>query len=226
TGSQGLTQWLTKQSAEVKLDPDYTLLLKNERSATQSAATQTRQAGYDERSLGIAYRPTHHDRLNALGRYSYLKDQRPTQLFGLNDPAQLFARNNLFETQNRASMHVVSLDLTFDVTKKLAWTEKFAYRLKEETMADLPALTTHTTLMIHRLDYALPKNFGVGIEYRTFSQRESDDQKSGWLTELTWEAGEHVRLGVGYNFTDFSDRLDQSQDYDVTGWFLRVQGRY
>jgi hypothetical protein len=33
-------------------------------------------------------------------------------------------------------------------------------------------------------------------------------------------------LGVGFNFTDFSDNEFSDNDYSVYGWFLRVQGRY
>lgn len=34
-----------------------------------------------------------------------------------------------------------------------------------------------------------------------------------------------VTVAVGDFVTDFGDQLDQSQGYDVTGWFVRVQGR-
>ena len=37
---------------------------------------------------------------------------------------------------------------------------------------------------------------------------------------------EHLMLGIGYNFTDFSDDELSANDYSLQGWFLRVQGRY
>ena len=121
-------------------------------------------------------------------------------------------------------MSVLALDITYDVTPKLAWTEKLAYRVKDTASEIYPTVTTHTSLMIHRLDYALPKAFGIGTEYRILEQEEAKDQRSGWLTEVTWEAKEHLRLGVGFNFTEFSDDLYQENDYEEQGWFIRVQG--
>jgi hypothetical protein len=57
-------------------------------------------------------------------------------------------------------------------------------------------------------------------------QKEADDRRQGWLSELTWELMRHFRIGVGYNFTDFSDNEFSQNDYSVQGWFFRVQGRY
>jgi hypothetical protein len=66
----------------------------------------------------------------------------------------------------------------------------------------------------------------VGTEYRILLQDEADDMRQGWLSEVTWEAVKHLRLGVGYNFTDFSDNEFSDNDYSVHGWFFRIQGRY
>jgi hypothetical protein len=35
---------------------------------------------------------------------------------------------------------------------------------------------------------------------------------------------DHASLGLGYNFTDFNDRLT-NLDYDSKGWFLNLTGR-
>ena len=88
----------------------------------------------------------------------------------------------------------------------------------------MPTVTTKTYLMIHRLDYALPKDFGIGTEYRLLTQKEARDERAGWLTELTWESKKHLRLGIGFNFTEFSDDLLRDNDYSERGWFLRGQG--
>ena len=41
-----------------------------------------------------------------------------------------------------------------------------------------------------------------------------------------WNRFEHVGLGVGYNFTDFSSELRFDSDYSEYGWFFRIQGKY
>jgi len=208
-GQSARSQWLSKNNIEIKLDPNYTLLGKLNYSQTTDDKKQITEAAFEERSIGLAYRPTTHDKLNALGRYSYIKDQRP---LGLNPG------------DDRTRMSVASLDFRYDITHKLAWTEKLAARIKDDSVANLPTVTTQTTLMIHRVDYKLPKALGIGSEYRTLAVDITQDQRSGWLSELTWQANKQVRLGIGYNFTDFSDRLNTLNDYSEKGWFLRVQG--
>ena len=41
-----------------------------------------------------------------------------------------------------------------------------------------------------------------------------------------WNLHENFRIGGGFNFTDFSDDAFSTNNYSVTGWFLRVQGKY
>ena len=41
-----------------------------------------------------------------------------------------------------------------------------------------------------------------------------------------WNRFEHVGLGVGYNFTDFSSELRFDSDYSEYGWLFRIQGKY
>ena len=83
-----------------------------------------------------------------------------------------------------------------------------------------------TQLLINRLDFTLWRDLEYGLEYRILHQNEADDMRSGWLNELLYPVGEHLRLGVGFNFTDFSDNEFSDNDYSVYGWFLRVQGSY
>ncbi len=36
----------------------------------------------------------------------------------------------------------------------------------------------------------------------------------------------HLRVGLGNNFTDFSDDALTANDYEVKGYFFRIQGKY
>ena len=65
-----------------------------------------------------------------------------------------------------------------------------------------------------------------GLEYRVLGQHEARDRRQGWLNELTWDLTRNMRVGGGYNFTDFSDSEFSKNDYSVRGWFIRAQGRY
>ncbi|MFB3044946.1 MAG: hypothetical protein ACE10A_01330, partial [Acidiferrobacterales bacterium] len=76
-----------------------------------------------------------------------------------------------------------------------------------------------------RLNYNFYKAFELGAEYRVLDQKHSG-RRQGWLLEFMWRPIDHLRIGVGYNFTDFSDDEFSNNDYSVKGWFLRLQGAY
>jgi hypothetical protein len=121
---------------------------------------------------------------------------------------------------------VVSVEWSFDLTPQLEWVEKDALKVKDEKTGDRSPVRTNTSLSIHRLNYNFMGDFDLGIEYRMKRVKEADDQQVGWLTELMYRVGKHMRLGVGFNFTDFSDNEFSENDYSVRGMFVRVQGKY
>ena len=106
------------------------------------------------------------------------------------------------------------------------WVTKSAARFLEERDAGLPPVDTETYLAIQRLNINLWKPFDLGVEYRTLGQRTADDKRTGFLGELTYDVFKQFRVGVGYNFTDFTDDEFSQNDYSVHGWFFRIQGRY
>ncbi len=60
---------------------------------------------------------------------------------------------------------------------------------------------------------------GIG---RAVAQRFA---REGWLVGLDRVIGKNFRIGVGYNFTDFSDDMTNLR-YDNKGWFLNIVGYY
>jgi hypothetical protein len=121
---------------------------------------------------------------------------------------------------------VASIEWSLDINRWLEWVEKAAYKSKTEELVGLPSPTIDTFLSISRLNFNIWSQIYFGAEYRFLLQEEADDKQQGWLTELMWEPVEHFRVGVGYNFTDFSDNEFSDNDYSVHGWFLRFQATF
>ena len=165
-----------------------------------------------EASVGAAFRPVDNDRLNLLARYTHLRDD-PTFA---QDPTDA----------ERSEANVLSADWIDALTPRMEWVGKEAYRIKDTMPDDGPAFETHTHLSIQRLNVDAYADFALGLEYRRLSEREAQDARAGWLTELMWQKLDHLRAGVGYNFTDFTDDLTRLNDYSEQGWFLRLQGIY
>ena len=53
------------------------------------------------------------------------------------------------------------------------------------------------------------------------------DRKAGFVIEMDKEIHKYVYLGIGYNFTDFTDKLEEyDDDYKVSGFFIRITAKY
>jgi outer membrane protein OmpA-like peptidoglycan-associated protein len=212
TGATKRLQFLTSNHIDWKWTPDFTLLGKFRYSRTRDERLDRTEAEFEERSIGIAYRPVRYDRFNALARYTKLRDQRPVSLAG----------GEVSDTES----DVASIEWSWELHRYLEWVTKEAAKFKKDESGDGPSVKTHTYLTIQRLNFHLWKRIDFGAEYRILFQEEADDLRQGWLTEFTWEAIDHLRFGVGYNFTDFSDNEFSENDYSVHGVFVRMQGKF
>lgn len=79
---------------------------------------------------------------------------------------------------------------------------------------------------IGRLNFHITNKWDIAGEYRTLANRQIEDAKSGWLFEIDRELARYIRLGAGYNFTDYDDDLSNEDNWDAKGWFVRVNGKY
>ncbi len=205
-------QYFTVNQIDLKISPDFSFLGVYRFSKTRDRERDEDEARLEERTIGFAYRPVGHDRVNALARYSHLFDMRPGALAEMD--------------RDEKRMDVVSVELVAEVHPRIEWFGKGAARIKNEKIEDRPDVTTHTYLGIQRINLGLWRELGLGVEYRVLHQEEAKDYRKGWLNEATWSLLKNFRLGMGYNFTDFSDNEYSMDDYSVRGWFMRLQGWY
>jgi len=210
-GQEDKRQYLISSSTEGQLTQGLSVYGKVEMSATRNTSLGFTEASHKELIIGGAYRPIMRDDLNLLARYTYLEEKSPA---GQVDFADIEEERS----------HVIAAEGIYDLTERWQITEKFAYRISEEKVAGFDFTKTHTWLMIHRLNYKITKDWAVGGEFRMLTQREAKDRKRGILVEATRRLGEYAQLGVGYDFTDFSDDLT-NLDYTTQGPFLRITGK-
>ena len=74
-----------------------------------------------------------------------------------------------------------------------------------------------------RADWRFRKSWESLVEARTLDLPDLDERRSGALVAVYRYLGEHLKVGVGYNFTDFSDDLTDLS-YDHQGVFINVIG--
>ena len=76
-----------------------------------------------------------------------------------------------------------------------------------------------------RARYALTHKWDALVEYRWLSDVDGKEDRHGALLTLYRHVNDHMKVGVGFNFTDFSDEL-RIDDYESRGWFIDIVGMY
>ena len=210
------TTWLFRNSLKLQLTPDWRLVSKVNHSMSDSSLGKSDDGGYTEVVLGYAYRPVNHDRLNALLKYTYF--------FNMPAADQVSAHDTSSASFTQRS-HIVSLDTMYDLTHYWTLGGKYAYRLGQVSLdrEDPHYFDNSAHLAILRTDLRLFKSWEVSGEGRILYLPNFDEQRSGALVTLYRYLGKHLKVGVGYNFTDFSDDLTDLS-YDHHGFFFNLIG--
>ena len=172
---------------------------------------------YVEGVTGFAYRPIAHDRLNMLFKYTYFYD--------LPSPGQLTLGGSLANYAQQS--HVVSIDATYDVASWLSVGGKYAFRTGElrDNRTGGPWLDSQAHLLIGRIDLLPIKDWDFLGELRLLDVPSANDQRFGALVGVYRHVNENIKMGVGYNFTDFSDDLTHL-NYDRRGVFVNALAKF
>lgn len=194
------------------------LLAKANLSLSESDQGSELDADYYEIGLGAAYRPVTHDRLNLLAKYTYLSD--------LPSPAQVDALGYNLDYAQRS--HIAAVDATYQLTPRLAVGGKVAYRLGELRPSrdeSAPWFDSEAYFWAMRADYQVIRRWDVLVELRQLTVTEASDSRLGALVGVYRHLGDQLKIGAGFNFTDFSDDLGDLS-YNERGWFVNVIGKF
>jgi len=128
-------------------------------------------------------------------------------------------------------MHVFSLEGIYELTRKWEIGGKVAARLGETriTRGEGPWFESGATLAAVRARYHMIHNWDALIEYHILSSEAGDDSRDGALLALYRHVGSNFKIGIGYNFTDFTNDLTQTtgaDDFDANGFFIDLTGKY
>ncbi|TXI05591.1 MAG: hypothetical protein E6Q73_01705 [Pseudorhodobacter sp.] len=208
--------WLLKGYGNVQTSDDWRLLTDFAALVSDSDTADTRDGRYIEANIGYAYRPAQHDRLNMLFRYTFLED--------LPGADQVNIEGTLNGPRQRS--HLLSFDMTYDLTKQLTVGGKYAYRMGE--VADrlgAPLTDSKVDLAILRLDYHVVHNWDLLLEARTSRDRINGLRENGALAGVYRHFGNNVKVGVGYQFGDVSDDL-RLIDGRKEGVFFNIVGKF
>ncbi len=217
TSTSRRTTWLVKNSLKYQLSPDWRLIGNFNYAHSDSSQGQFFDGEYTEAVLGYAYRPVHYDRLNALLKYTYFYNvPAADQVTGTNTESGYIQRS-----------HIGSIDVMYDLTPRWTVGGKYAYRYGQvaQNRANPEFFNSRAYLYVLRADWHFVYRWDALFEVRRLDLPDAEDSRSGVLLGIYRHLGNHIKVGVGYNFSDFSDDLTQL-DYKHQGLFINLIGTY
>ncbi len=210
------TSWLWKNNFKYQISEDWRFVGKLNHAESESSLGQYYDGDYTEVVLGYAYRPIAHDRLNALLKYTFFYNvPAADQVTGTNTAANFVQRS-----------HIVSMDAMYDLTSRWTVGGKYAYRYGQVAMdrENPDFFDSRAHLYVLRADWHFIHRWDALFEIRMLDLPDAQDTRSGTLVGLYRQLGNHLKVGVGYNFSDFSDDLTQL-DYRHQGFFVNLIGK-
>jgi len=212
SGAEQRRQWVSTNRVNHKLDEDWRVSARFNYAHTRDDLNANAGAKFVEGGLGFAWRPHDNTRYALLGRYTYLYDQATLGQIGDVDYDQ--------------KSHIVSLEGIYRYDRQWEFAAKLAHRegRARAGRGAGPWFDSAASFAAVQARYSLPQQWHALAELRALQVKDGGLRK-GWLVGLDRDITKNLRVGVGYNFTNFSDDLTKF-GYTYRGWFLNLVGTY
>jgi hypothetical protein len=216
-GAQARDQHLLSVGLTHKFTPDWRTAVRLKTALTEDKLDRANDARFTEANLGLAYRPAGNNRWAWLSKYTYLYD--------LGAASQVSPTSGVANNAVDQRAHVIATELLYRIDRDWEVGGKYAYRdgeLREGRNTGAWYKNTRH-FVAGQVRHSLLQSWDVLLEYRQLRTVQDQNQRSGWLVGIDKQIAPNFRLGVGYNFTSFSDDLRHS-DYRFKGWYLNAVG--
>ncbi|APW40651.1 hypothetical protein RD110_12325 [Rhodoferax koreense] len=214
TGAEQRTQWVLANRIDHKVNESWRVSGKLNHSDTDDKLNAAAGARYTEAVAGFAWRPLDATRYALLGRYTHLYD-----LASLGQVNQVGSEYD--QKSDIVSIEgIYKYDRQWEFAAKLARREGSA-RFGRGTGQWFDSATTYAGFQTR---YELPDKWHGLVEFRTLAVKQGG-ARHGWLAGIDRDITKNLRVGIGYNFTSFSDDLTKL-GYTYKGFFLNIVGYY
>jgi hypothetical protein len=225
TSTSERTTWLMKNNLKYQVDSDWRFLAKANFSKSESTLGELYSGNFTEIVAGYGYRPIDNDRLNTLFKYTYFYNV-PFGDLSATDPVtgQVVGSSTPIDFIQKS--HILSFDAIYDLTQRWSIGGKYAYRLGQLAQDRLNPefFESRASLYVLRADWHFTHRWDAMIEGRLLDLPDAQDQREGMLLGMYRHIGNNIKVGVGYNFTDFSDDLTDLS-YNSQGVFVNFVGK-
>lgn len=209
--------WLVRNTAAFQANADWRVLGRFNFAIADDDGTSLRAADFVEGVLGFAYRPVRNDPLNLLARYQYFQDLGPV--------GQVTAGGEINSPKQRSQ--IGSIDVNYDLTQSFTIGGKYAMREGKVSLdrTSDSFVSSTTQLGVIRVDWRPVKRWDALVEARYLTNDAAGNDRWGVLAALYRHVGNNVKIGVGYDFADFSDDL-ADQSYTSKGFFVNLLSKF
>ncbi|UJB19502.1 MULTISPECIES: DUF7507 domain-containing protein [Lysobacter] len=214
SGAERREQWTSSNRFLHKLNDSFRIAGRLNYSQTRDRIDAQAGAKFVEGNLGFSWRPYNDTRWALLGKYTFLYDLSALEQVG----------PNIASYDQRTQ--VLSFEGIYHPNHHWEFAGKLARREGEVRYGRLQGqwADSATTFAAAQARYEFAQVWHGLAEYRWLGVKKGGD-KQGLLLGIDRDIGKNFRVGVGYNFTEFSDDLTDF-DYDHRGWFLNMVGSY
>lgn len=212
SGAERRDQWVSTTRLTHRINDSWRIAARFNYADTSDKLKPQEGAKFIEGNFGFAYRPWNSERWGLFGRYTYLYDLASIGQLG---GAEYDQRSQILSFEG-----VYKHDQQWEFAGKLARREG-EMRMGRGTGVWLDSATTFAAAQAR---YELRSQWHALGEFRYLGVKNGGG-KSGFLAGLDRDLNKNFRIGVGYNFTDFSDDLTKF-DYRHKGFYLNLTGRY
>jgi hypothetical protein len=212
TGAEQRTQWVLTNRINHRIDQSWRVSARFNYSRTRDEINAAAGARYIESGVGFAWRPYDEARYALLGRYTHLYD--------------LATLGQVGGAQYDQKSHIVSLEGVHKHDHRWEFAARLARREGQARFGRGVGqwFDSATSFAAAQVRYELPEQWHALAEIRGLAVKDGGTRK-GWLVGVDRDIGKHLRVGIGYNFTDFSDDLTKF-DYRYRGFFINLMGSY
>jgi len=236
-------QALVRNSLDVRLAEDITLLGIFNYTITQNLDSRSFDREELEATVAVAWRPERDD-VTIIGRYSRLVNRQlrvEPGLGGLSGLAglggtgglgslgSLGALGGLSAEREKNVSDLFSVMAIIELPLRLQLSEKLVWRHTSTAITDMPTSDYDVLLWVNRLAFHLIERFDVAAEFRMAATlSDSAVLENGGLVELAYHFFDYVRLGVGYSFNGVAGEIipGSAGNDTASGFYVRLTGTY
>ena len=212
SGAEQREQWVSTNRLVHRVNDSLRLAARFNYSETEDRLNALADARFIEGNVGFAWRPWDSTRWSVFGRYTYLYD--------------LSSLGQITDVTYDQRSQVLSLEGIYKASSHWEFAAKAARREGEVRYGRGSGawFDSATTFLAGQVRYDLRQQWHALAEYRVLDV-DNGGTRSGFLAGVDRDINPNFRIGLGYNFTDFSDDLTNF-DYDHRGFFLNLTGVY